>query len=286
MIHEKIEKAKVLLEALPYIKKFFGKTIVIKLGGSVMIDPAKTKQFATDIVLLKYVGINPIIVHGGGKEISKWMEKLGKQAVFIDGLRYTDEETMEMTEMVLSGKINNDLVNLINQSGGNAVGLSGKDGRLFTAEKIKSQQKKDLGLVGEVTDVHPEVLDILTDKGFIPVISSIGTDKIGNNLNINADHVAAKLASALKAMKLIYLTDVKGVIADGRHIQQLDIKDTKKMIKHPDIIGGMLPKLKYSLQALESGVNHIHIINGGFDHSVLLELFTDKGTGTMILGDQ
>jgi acetylglutamate kinase len=279
----KIEKAKVLLEALPYIKKFSGKSIVIKYGGSLMIDPKLKHAFAEDIVLLKYIGINPIIVHGGGKEISKWMTKIGKKTEFLDGLRVTDAETMEITEMVLSGKINNEIVDLINHSGGKAVGLSGKDANLFLAKRIKSKTFKDLGFVGDIQDIDITLLNTLSENGYIPVISSVGRDTTGQTLNMNADHVAECMAKALGALKLIYLTDVQGISVDEKLVNRVDLKEAKELLKHKDIKGGMLPKLTCSIQALEGSVQEVHIINGKLENAVLLEMFTDGGIGTMIV---
>lgn len=282
MFEEEIAKAKIVVEALPYIKKFYNQTIVIKYGGSVMVSDHLQDLFATDIVLLKYVGLNPVIVHGGGKEISKWMEKVGKEAKFVDGLRVTDEETMEITEMVLSGKINSEIVASLNQHGGKAVGLSGKDANLFVSERIKSKSNQDIGLVGEIVKTDTALIDTLNREGYIPVVSSVGVSAEGQSLNMNADNVAAALAKALGALKLIYLTDVQGILKDGKLVPRFTLKEAKELLSHPDIKGGMLPKLGNSLSALEHGVHDVHIINGGIEHAVLLELFTDVGIGTMI----
>ncbi|MFC1617487.1 acetylglutamate kinase [Candidatus Margulisiibacteriota bacterium] len=282
MLKERIKKAKTLLEALPYIRRFSGKTVVIKYGGSLMVDENLKSLFANDIVLLKYIGMNPVIVHGGGKEISKWIKKVGKETVFHDGLRYTDAETMEVTEMVLSGKINNEVVSLINKHGGKAVGLSGKDANLLTAKKIKSKSDKDLGQVGDVKDVNVKLLKTLCKQGYIPVISSIGISDEHESLNINADHVAAKVSEAIKALKLIYLTDVMGIIHNKELVSALNLKKAKELLKHPDIKGGMIPKLECSIEAIEAGAEYVHIINGTIEHAVLLEIFTDVGIGTMI----
>lgn len=277
----RIEKAKILVEALPYIKEFYGKTIVIKYGGSLMVESDLKLTFAQDIVLLKYIGMNPVIIHGGGKEISKWMDRVGKQAVFIDGLRFTDAETMEITEMVLSGKINSEVVSLINQSGGRAVGLSGKDANLLTAKKIKSKNDQDLGQVGDIDAVNPQILMDLCSGGYIPVISSVAENKKGESLNLNADHAASEIAIALGALKLIYLTDVAGVMKKGELISSLDLKSAKRLLTHADIKGGMAPKLACAIDAIKNGVDYVHIINGALDHAVLLELFTTVGIGTM-----
>jgi acetylglutamate kinase len=281
-LKDKIERANLLLEALPYIKKFSGQTILIKYGGSLMVMPELKSLFAEDIVMLKYIGLNPIIVHGGGKEISKWMKKVGKEAVFIDGLRYTDEETMELTEMVLSGKISNDVVSLINKHGGKAVGLSGKDANLFTAKKIRSKTNKDLGFVGDIENVDATLINTLTDKGYIPVISSVGIDKDNKSLNMNADNVAQSIATAVDAIKLIYLTDVQGLSIEGELQTAISLKKAKTFLSHKDVKEGMLPKLTCSVKAIEEGVKKVHIINGTIEHAVILELFTDVGIGTMI----
>lgn len=279
---DKIAKARILVEAMPYIERFRGKTVVIKFGGSIMVNEELKKQFALDIVLLRYVGINPIIVHGGGKEISRWMKKVGKDAVFVDGLRYTDDETMELTEMVLSGKVNNEIVSLINQSGGHAVGISGKSANLFKAERIKSKKEQDLGRVGKIVEVDQRLLDSLCAEGYIPVVSSIGPDENGQALNLNADNVAASLAHYIKAFKLFLLTDVDGLIIEGKFQNRFDLKQAKKYLQHPDVKDGMVPKLDYSITALSNGVDHVHILNGMVEHAILLEMFTDDGIGTMI----
>lgn len=282
MFEDRIKKAQVLLESLPYIRSFSGQTIVIKYGGSLMVNDDLKSKFAEDIVLLKYVGMNPVIVHGGGKEISKWLKKLGKESAFIDGLRVTDKETMEITEMVLSGKINSEVVALINAHGGKAVGLSGKDADLFTAKRIRSKENMDLGFVGDITDVDTKLLNTLSSTGYIPVLSSVGRSKEGETLNMNADHVAQRIAEALSCLKLIYLTDVKGLIIDNQLQTRISIETSKEYLKHKDVVGGMLPKLTCSNNAIQNGVSQVHIIDGGIEHAVLLELFTDQGIGTMI----
>lgn len=280
--NKEIEKAKILNEALPYIKKFQGKTIVIKYGGSIMNDEHLRNIFAEDVVLLKLVGLNPIIVHGGGKEISKWIEKIGKQTKFIEGLRYTDEETMEITEMVLSGKLNSELVSLINRMGGKAVGLSGKDAGLFISEKIKSEKGEDLGLVGEITSCNAKLIELLSSNGYIPVLACISENNDGDTLNLNADHVASAISEALKALKLLYLTDVDGIKIEDKLVNDLSLYEAEQLLKHPDISGGMIPKLRYSMNAIKGGVDTVQMINGTIEHAVLLELFTDKGIGTKI----
>jgi acetylglutamate kinase len=282
MYEEKIIKAKILLEALPYIKNFSGKTIVIKYGGSLMTEEDLKVKFAEDIVLLKYVGINPIIVHGGGKEISKWMQKVGKETLFVEGLRVTDLETMEITEMVLTGKINSEVVSLINQSGGKAVGLSGKDANLFIAKKRRSKSNQDIGYVGDIVSVDTSLIYTLSQAGYIPVISCIGCSKDGESLNMNADHVAEELAVALNALKLIFLTDVHGLKIEGKLLRQLSLRKAEKLLDHPDVKDGMLPKLGCSINAVKGNVEQVHIINGTIEHAVILELFTDVGIGTMI----
>lgn len=282
MIEEKISKAKVLIEALPYIKKFSGETIVVKYGGSLMVNDALKPLFAQNIVLLRYVGINIIIVHGGGKEISRWMNRVGKEAVFVDGQRFTDSETMEITEMVVSGKINSEVVGLINQQGGRAVTLSGKSANLFTARRIRSKKNEDLGFVGSIEKVDTSLLHTLCNTGYIPVISPVSCDENGNSLNLNADNVAAGIAIAMEAKKLIYLTDVDGLITDGTLNEAISYPKAKALMSHPDVGGGMLPKMECALRAIENGVSNVHIINGTHEHSVLLELFTDIGIGTMI----
>lgn len=284
-IDQHIKRAHILLEAFPYIKRFKDKIVVIKYGGSLMINNHLKPLFAQDIALLKIVGIHPIIVHGGGKEISKWMKKLGKDSVFIDGLRYTDSETLEITEMVLSGKINSEVVSLLNQAGSKAVGLSGKDGPLFFAEQIKSKRNQDLGFVGDIKNVDVSLIHTLINTGYIPVISSIGQSKDFKSLNMNADHVAECIASALTASKLIYLTDVNGLMIDDILQARLSLADAVSYLSHEDVVGGMLPKLTCATNAINDGVKSVHILNGTVEHAVLLELFTDAGIGTMISKD-
>lgn len=278
-----IEKASVLIEALPYIRTFFGKTFVIKYGGSAMTDPELKKSVILDVILLKYVGVNPVLVHGGGPEISRWMKRVGKEPRFVNGLRVTDAETMEIVEMVLAGKINKDIVALINRFGGKAVGLSGHDGNLLTAR----QRGSDLGFVGDVEAINPQVLHLLNKEGYIPVIASIGAGFDGASYNINADLVAGELAAALNADKLIMLTDVEGIFADendpGSLISALEVGRARRMIEEGRIRGGMIPKVEACIKALESGVPRTHIVDGRRMHSLLLEIFTDKGIGTMVV---
>ncbi|MEK9658192.1 MAG: acetylglutamate kinase [bacterium] len=282
MLAKKIEQAEILLEALPYIQHFSGKIVVIKYGGSLMVNDDLKAQFARDVVLLKVVGMHPVIVHGGGKEISKWMTKLGKKSVFIDGLRVTDAETMEITEMVLSGKITNDVVALMNAAGGKAVGVSGKDANLFLAQKRKSRKHRELGFVGDITSVDTTLLHTLNQHGYIPVISSVGRSTAGETLNMNADHVAEAIAVALEAMKLIFLTDVKGLKIDGELKSTFDLASAESFLSHPDVQGGMKPKLSCAIDAIKQGVDEVHIIDGGVAHAVMLELFTDTGIGSML----
>ncbi len=275
-------RAHVVLEALPYIRKFYGKTIVIKYGGAAQIDLNLAKEFARDVVLLKYVGMNPVIVHGGGPEITRFMEKMGKKSEFVNGVRVTDAETVEMAEMVLSGKISKSIVSMINHAGGRAVSLSGKDGNLILAKRLRGG-RKDMGFVGQITGINPAIIESLDKSGFIPVISSIAAGEEAESLNINADEAASAIAVALKAIKLIYLTDVDGIQdKDGELLARLSLSDTKALIRKKVIVGGMLPKAKCCMEAVANGVMSAHVIDGRIMHSVLLELFTDTGIGTMI----
>jgi len=287
-----IEKAKVLIEALPYIRRFYDKTIVIKYGGSTMEEGRMKRSFALDVVLLKYIGLNPVVVHGGGPQIGEMLTKMGKKSQFIEGMRVTDGETMDVVEMVLVGKVNKEIVSLINQQGGKAVGLSGKDGRLITAKKLiltKSRSKGqkpeviDIGMVGEVKAINPGVIESLEKENFIPVIAPVGVGEEGETYNINADLVAGKIASALKAEKFILLTDVEGVM-DEKHrlIPTLNAKQAKRLIAQKIISSGMIPKVNCCLDALEEGVAKAHIIDGRVEHAILLEIFTDVGIGTQI----
>jgi len=281
----------ILLEALPYIKKFWSKIIVIKYGGSAMKDKNLEKQILKDIILLKYVGMKPVIVHGGGSEISEEMKKRNKTPQFINGLRVTDEETMEVIEMVLTGKINTRLVAEINlpisEGPGNGVkgiGLSGEDAQLLT---VKKHQISELGLVGDVENINPEILMILLEKNYIPVIATVGVDKEGVRYNINADTVAAQIAISLQAEKLIFLTDVDGIFKDSSNpstiISSLNINKIKELIESGCVQKGMIPKVEAAIQALKGGVKKIHLLNGKCPHSILLEVFTDSGIGTEII---
>jgi acetylglutamate kinase len=287
-----IEKAKILIEAMPYIQTFRGKTFVIKYGGNAMIDESLKQGFAQDVVLLRYIGINPIIVHGGGPQIGKIMERMGKKPAFVSGQRVTDEETMDIVEMVLGGKVNKEIVNLINQAGGKAVGLTGKDGGLIQAKKLKITKKSestgeteiiDIGLVGEVTDVRPGTLVALEQGGFITVIAPVGVGAHGETYNINADLVAAAVAGAMKAEKLILLTDQAGILdKDKNLIPTLNKKKVESLVHSGVIAGGMLPKTDSCFEALDAGCAKVHIIDGRVPHALLLEIFTKEGIGTEI----
>ena len=277
-----IEKIKTLFEALPYIRKFYKKTVVIKYGGSAMIEEDLKKRFARDIVLLKYVGINPVIVHGGGPQIGEFLARLGKETKFVKGIRVTDTETMDIVEMVLVGKINKEIVGLINLYGGRAVGLGGKDGSLVKAKRLKIRGE-EMGLAGDVESINPGVIKSLEDNNFIPVIAPVGEGEDGLSYNINADLVAGKIASALKAEKLILLTDVEGVLdRDKKLISVLSLSEARKLITSKVASGGMIPKINCCIEAVASGVSTAHIIDGRIEHSVLLEVFTDSGIGTAI----
>lgn len=282
-----IDKARLLLESLPYIKKFYNTIMVIKIGGEPMINPSLKEYIALDIVLMKYVGIKPVIVHGGGKQITELMKKLGKKAIFIDGLRVTDKETMNITEMVLTGLINKDLVGIINLHEGNAVGISGRDGNLIQAEKMRFPRNKDYGYIGKVKKINPEIIYTLIDKEFIPVISPVGIGKKGEAYNINADTAAGAIASVLKAVKLIILTDVKGIYKDPENedsfLPTVHKTEIKSLIKQKIIGAGMLPKVEACIDALNDGVQKTHIIDGRIPHSILLEIFTEAGVGTEIV---
>ena len=284
--------AHVLTEALPYIRRYQGKTLVIKYGGNAMTDEKLKRGFARDVVLMKLVGINPVIVHGGGPQIDSLLDRIGKESKFVDGMRITDTETMDVVEMVLGGAVNKDIVNLINAQGGRAIGLSGKDGPLIIAHKMTHTRRSklldepeiiDLGHVGEVTRINTDVLDCLIKGDFIPVIAPIGTDEQGVSYNINADLVACKVAEAMKAEKLILLTNIKGLLnKQGELMTGLSADEVRALIADGTISGGMLPKIDSALDAVKAGVNRAHIIDGRIEHAVLLELFTDDGIGTLI----
>lgn len=287
-----IEKAKVLIEALPYIRAFSGKTVVIKYGGKAMVEEALKDSFAQDVVLMKYIGLKPVVVHGGGPQINVMMKRLGREPRFVKGVRVTDAQTMEIVERVLGGMINKEIVALINRHGGRAVGLTGKDGRLIRARRVRPAEgpggsgdggveEVDMGLVGEVEEIDPHVILSLDQDRFIPVIAPIGSDPEGRTYNINADAVAGAVAASLKAEKLLLLTDIKGIVdGQGRLIPTLSRKEATRLIKQGVIREGMLPKVQSALSAVEGGVNKAHIIDGRVAHALLLEIFTDKGIGT------
>ena len=282
--------AEILVEALPYIQALDRKTVVIKFGGNAMVDEALKSSFAQDIVLLKQVGVNPVIVHGGGPQIGKLLEQIGKKSRFIEGMRVTDNETMDIVEMVLGGQVNKQIVSLINRHGGRAVGLTGKDGGLITARKMKlagdDSESNDLGQVGEVEAIDPRVVTMLDNDDFIPVIAPIGVGADGASYNINADLVAGELAQVLRAEKLLLLTNTPGVLdPEGNLLTGLSAADTEQLIASGVIYGGMLPKVRCALDAVKGGVATSQIIDGRIKHSVLLELLTDSGVGTLINGD-
>ncbi|OKY78173.1 MAG: Acetylglutamate kinase [Candidatus Methanohalarchaeum thermophilum] len=289
-----LNRENILIEALPYIKRFHGSTIVIKFGGHIVIDEESIKNIIKDIILLKYVGMKPVIVHGGGPEITRVMNEMGIKPKSVDGLRITDEKTIEIARMVLIGNINTKIVSKIEKEGVKSIGLSGKDGKLFTARKkgkkkveIEGEEKKiDLGYVGEIENVDPELIEIMTERSYIPVISPIAIGQTGISLNVNADSVAGRLAHELNARKLIMATNVDGVLKDPSDkstlISELSIKESKSIIRDGTVEGGMIPKVKACINAVNKGVKKAHIINGEKNHSILLEIFTDEGIGTMI----
>ena len=284
--------AKVLTEALPYIQRFTGKTVVVKFGGNAMIDPELHESFARDVVLMKLVGMNPVVVHGGGPQIGKLLEKLNIHTEFVNGMRVTDTETMDVVEMVLGGSVNKEIVSSINRNGGKAIGVTGKDGQLIRARKLQVSRHSpelnaseiiDIGHVGEVDQIDTEVLSVILDSNFIPVIAPIGVDKDGNSYNINADLVAGKLSEVLQAEKLMLLTNVAGLLdKKGDILTGLSTTEVDELIADGTIHGGMLPKIGCALDAVKSGVASSHIIDGRVPHAVLLEIFTDEGIGTLI----
>ena len=294
-MHNEIAKAKVLIESLPYLREFNRKTVVIKYGGHAMVDEELKKSFALDVILLKYIGINPVIVHGGGPQINQFLEKMQITSNYIQGMRVTDGETMDVVEMVLVGKVNKEIVGLINHCGGRAVGLSGRDGDLVQAKKMKMLGKPevenappeliDLGRVGEVTRINPEILTTLDERDFIPVIAPVGVGDDGQAYNINADLVAGAIAAELDAAKLILLTDVEGVQdKDGGLLSSISKDSIEDLIDEGVISGGMIPKLRCCISAMNGGVNKAHIIDGRQEHALLLEVFTHEGIGTEIIG--
>ncbi|MCG8401771.1 MAG: acetylglutamate kinase [Firmicutes bacterium] len=290
-----MEKAGILVEALPYIKKFYGKTVVIKYGGHAMVNCQLKKAVLTDAVLMKYVGMHPVIVHGGGPEITGMLKKVGKESSFVGGLRVTDAETMEIAQMVLVGKINKDIVGMINGIGGSAVGLSGKDGGLLMAEKKLgrvrtpdgNEELVDIGRVGQVRRVNPGILETVIREGYIPVVAPVAADEEGESFNVNADSAAGVLAAALKADKLIILTDVEGILADRNNrdslISTISMDEVPGLVDRGVIDGGMIPKVECCVAALREGISTTHILDGRVPHSILLEVFTDRGVGTMVV---
>jgi len=295
MVLTALEKAAILVEALPYIKKFYGKTVVIKYGGHAMVNEELKQAVLQDVILMKFVGMHPVLVHGGGPEINNMLKRLDLKSDFVHGMRITDEETMEIVEMVLAGKVNKDIVAGINRIGGKAVGLSGKDGKLIEARKkleytTDEEGRKvaiDLGFVGEVKKINPQIIKTVVDEGYIPVIAPIGVGDAGESYNINADYVAGEIAGALQADKFVLLTDVEGIFENYEEktslISSLHIQDIPGYIKRGVISGGMIPKVECCVNALNQGVEKAHIIDGRIPHSILLEIFTDEGIGTMVV---
>lgn len=287
-MQEIMGKAEVLIEALPYIQRFNRKIIVVKYGGSAMVDESLKRQVIQDVTLLKLVGFKPIIVHGGGKEISKWVGKVGMEPVFVNGLRKTDEATMEIAEMVL-GKVNKSLVQMVQELGVNAIGISGKDGGMLKVDK-KYSNGEDIGFVGEIKEVNPKILYDLLEKDFLPIVCPVGMDDEFNTYNINADDAACAIARAVKAEKLAFLTDIEGVYKDPADkstlISELPVSEARELIADGNIGGGMLPKLNNCIDAIENGVSRVHILDGRIAHCLLLEIFTNKGIGTAILGEK
>jgi acetylglutamate kinase len=282
MVQKLIDKAAVLVEALPYIRRFYEKTIVIKYGGHAMTDGDLRASFAVDVVLLKYIGLRPVIVHGGGPQIAEILEKLGLESTFVDGLRVTDDATMEVVEMVLGGRINREIVELVNRGGGRAVGLTGNDGGMLAVRR-KRKGGVDIGRVGEVVQVDPAPITAVADAGFVPVVAPIGIDSEGVTHNVNADEAAGAIARALQAEKLILLTDVEGVKdASGELLPQLSVEEARKQVAEGSIRGGMIPKIECCIDALSGGVSRTHIIDGRIVHAILLEVFTDGGVGTLL----
>jgi acetylglutamate kinase len=285
--------ADVLIEALPYIQKFNNATFVVKYGGHAMVDEKLKKSFALDIILMKYVGLNPVVVHGGGPQIGNFLKTLSMESQFIDGMRVTDEQTMDVVEMVLVGKVNKEIVALINQNGGEAVGLSGKDGGLLTAKKMKYLKKGvdnqsseiiDIGMVGEIVSINDRILRSLIESGFIPIIAPVGVGKKGETYNINADLVAGYIAASLNARKLILLTDTEGILdKDNNLVSTLKVKEMGMLIEDGTIRGGMIPKINCCIEAIKGGVKKAHVIDGRKDHALLLEVFTKGGVGTEIV---
>ena len=281
-----IEKAQILVEALPYIRAFYDKTVVIKYGGAAMVDDELKASFATDVTLLRYIGLRPVIVHGGGPQIGDMLKRLGKDSTFINGMRVTDEETMEVVEMVLGGRVNAEIVSLIGRAGGKAVGLTGKDCGLMRVERLRGGGGADLGQVGVPREIDPQVIVTMTASGFIPVIAPIGVDSEGQTLNVNADVAAGAVAAALEAEKLMLLTDVEGVLDANEELQRtLTLSEARAAIDGGAVQGGMIPKLECCVSALSRNVRSAHIIDGRIPHAILLEIFTDGGVGTLVRAD-
>lgn len=294
MVLTPLEKASILVEALPYIRRFAGQTVVIKYGGRAMVSEELKEGVITDCILLKLVGIHPVLVHGGGTEIDTMLRRLGKDWKFVRGQRVTDEETMSVVEMILAGKVNKEIVALINKLGGKGVGISGKDANLIEAGKktlpaAPGEEPVDLGYVGEIIRVNPEIIETMKNEGYIPVIAPIGVGKDGESYNINADYVAGEVAAALGANKLVLLTDVEGILADRNNPSSLlsvvKVSEVPELIRKGIIAGGMIPKIECCVQALKKGVGRVHIIDGRILHSILLEVFTDEGVGTMVVNE-
>ncbi len=282
MVQELIDKAAVLVEALPYIRRFYEKTVVIKYGGHAMTDDDLRASFAVDVVFLKYVGLRPVIVHGGGPQIGRVQERLGLESSFVDGLRVTDDATMEVVEMVLGGRVNGEIVDLVNRGGGRAVGLTGKDGGMIAVRR-RRKEGHDIGRVGEIIEVDPTPITAVAKAGFVPVVAPIGVDAEGVTYNVNADEAAGAIARALRAEKLILLTDVEGVRdASGERISRLSIENARKLLAEGSIREGMIPKVECCIDALLGGVARTHIIDGRIVHAILLEVFTDGGVGTLL----
>lgn len=290
MYEKEQAKAEVLVGAIPYIRKFRNETVVIKYGGSAMVDAQLKKSVIRDIAMLKYLGLNPIVVHGGGKEISSLLAKMGKESVFVDGLRVTDSETATVAEMVLSGSIGKSLVENLEAVGIKACGINGKDGHTLVAKKLLDEKGRDLGFVGEIESVDTTLINTLIEAGFVPVISPVGVDAYSQTYNINADYAASAIAGAMNAEKLVFLTDVEGILKDkddpSSKITRMNAGEAKRLIAEGIIKGGMIPKVECCLDALEKGVQTVHVLDGRLPHSILLEIFTAEGIGTMMLPEE
>lgn len=290
MYEKEQAKAEVLVGAIPYIRKFRNETVVIKYGGSAMVDAQLKKSVIRDIAMLKYLGLNPIVVHGGGKEISSLLAKMGKESVFVDGLRVTDSETATVAEMVLSGSIGKSLVENLEAVGIKACGINGKDGHTLVAKKLLDDKGRDLGFVGEIESVDTTLINTLIEAGFVPVISPVGVDAYSQTYNINADYAASAIAGAMNAEKLVFLTDVEGILKDkddpSSKITRMNAGEAKRLIAEGVIKGGMIPKVECCLDALDKGVQTVHVLDGRLPHSILLEIFTAEGIGTMLLPEE